>query len=54
MGIHDFIDTVAPEPEVLTLIGETAKRKGMNKLTMHDVDAEIAAVRRVKRNPDTA
>lgn len=54
MGIQDFIDTIAPEPEVLTLIGEGSKRKGTNKLTMRDIDAEIAAVRRAKRTRDVA
>jgi prevent-host-death family protein len=48
MGIQDFLETIAPEPEVLTLIGEASKRKGTNKLTMRDIDAEIAAVRRAK------
>ena len=54
MGIQDFIETIAPEPEVLTLIGEASKRKGTNKLTMRDIDAEIAAVRRAKRKQDAA
>jgi prevent-host-death family protein len=54
MGIQDFLDTVAPEPEVLTLIGETSKRKGTNKLTVREIDAEIAAVRRAKRKQDAA
>lgn len=54
MGIQDFINTVAPEPEILTLIGESSRRKGTNKLTMRDIDAEIAAVRRAKRNKDAA
>lgn len=49
MGVKDFIDTIAPEPEVLRLIGEEAKRKGKNKLTMRQIDAEIRAVRQEKR-----
>ncbi|MGH7810078.1 MAG: type II toxin-antitoxin system Phd/YefM family antitoxin [Candidatus Binatia bacterium] len=35
MGVKDFIDTIAPEPEFLRLIGEEAKRKGKNRFTMH-------------------
>jgi prevent-host-death family protein len=54
MGIQDFINTVAPEPEVLTLIGEAAKKKGTNKLTMREIDAEIKAVRQAKRKRDAA
>ena len=49
MGVKDFIDTIAPEPEVLRLIGEEAKRKGKNKLSMRQIDAEIRAVRQAKR-----
>jgi prevent-host-death family protein len=49
MGVKDFIDTIAPEPEFLRLIGEEAKRKGKNKLTMRQIDAEIRAARRERR-----
>lgn len=54
MGIQDFIKTIAPEPEVLTLIGEASKRKGTHKITMREIDAEIAAVRKSKINKDDA
>jgi hypothetical protein len=46
MGVKDFIDTFAPEPRVLKLIGEESKRKGKNKLTMRQIQAEIASYRR--------
>lgn len=49
IGIQDYIKMTAPEPEILTLIGEASKRKGTNKLPMRDIDAQIAAVRREKR-----
>jgi prevent-host-death family protein len=54
MGIQDFIKTVAPEPEVLKAIGEASKRKGTDKLTMREIDAEIKAVRRAKRKQHAA
>lgn len=54
MGIQDFIKTIAPEPEVLTLIGEASKRKGAHLITMREIDAEIAAVRKSKINKDAA
>lgn len=54
MGIQDFIKTIAPEPEVLTLIGEASKRKGAHLITMREIDAEIAAVRKSKINKDDA
>ncbi len=49
MSIADYIKIAAPEPKILTLIGEASKRKGTNTLTMRQIDAEIAAVRRERR-----
>jgi len=46
MSIRDYIDTIAPTPYWLKQIGTEAKNKGLNKLTMRQIDAEIAAVRR--------
>lgn len=54
MGVSDFITTMAPEPEVLTLIGQASKRKGSDKLTMREIDAEIAVVRAEKRKAHAA
>ena len=49
MSIDDYIDTFAPTPEWLKAIGAEAKRKGLNKLTMRQIDAEIAAARKERR-----
>lgn len=49
MSINDYIDTFAPTPEWLKAIGAEAEKKGLNKLTMRQIDAEIAAVRRDRR-----
>jgi hypothetical protein len=46
MGIKDYIDTFAPTPEWLKAIGAEAKQKGLHKLTMRQIDAEIAAARK--------
>ena len=46
MSLKDSINTIAPTPAWLKAIGDEAKRKGLNKLTMHQIDAEIAATRR--------
>lgn len=46
MGVGDYIKNVAPAPDVLKEIRAEAKRKGLNKLTMRQIDAEIAAYRR--------
>lgn len=49
MGINDFIKTIAPAPEVLEAIRVDAKRKGTNKLSMREIDVEIAAYRKEQR-----
>ena len=49
MSIDDYIDTFAPTPAWLKAIGAEAKRKGLDKLTMRQIDAEIAAARRERR-----
>ncbi len=49
MGFADFIDTVAPPPTFLKEIWAGAKRRGLDKLTMREIDAEIQAYRREKR-----
>jgi prevent-host-death family protein len=49
MGINDYIDTFAPTPDWLKAIGVEAKKKGLSKLTMRQIDAEIAAARRERK-----
>ena len=49
MGIDDFIRTIAPPPVWLEELRAEAKRKGLNKLTMRDIDREIAAYRKEQR-----
>lgn len=49
MSINDYVNTFAPAPEWLQAIGKEAKQKGLNKLTMRQIDAEIAAARRERR-----
>src|SRR5215831_9132912 len=49
MSIKDYIDTVAPTPDWLEAIGQEAKKKGLNKLSMRQIDAEIATARRERR-----
>jgi prevent-host-death family protein len=52
MSIRDYIDTVAPAPEELKAMQETAKRSGTNKLTMRDINAEIAAYRKERQQKE--
>jgi hypothetical protein len=49
MGLQDYIKTIAPPPKWLEQIRADAKRKGVNKLTMREIDAEIKAARREQR-----
>lgn len=49
MSVKDYIDTIAPTPNWLKEIGSEAKRKRLNKLSIGQIDAEIAATRRERR-----
>jgi hypothetical protein len=52
VGIQDYIRTFAPEPEVLKLIGEQSRKKGTGRLSVRQIDREIAASRGQKRATD--
>jgi prevent-host-death family protein len=49
MSVDDYLETIAPEDIALQKIRDEAKRTGLDKLTMEEIDAEIAAYRREKR-----
>ena len=49
MSVVDFVKTLAPTPGWLKDIQSDAKRKGLDKLTITDIDAEIAAARRERK-----
>lgn len=51
LSVNDFVKTLAPPPDWLKDIQDDAKRKGLDKLTMADIDAEIAAARRDRKKP---
>ena len=46
MSLKDYVDTIAPAPQWLKEIQASAKRNGVDKLTMRQIDAEIAKARR--------
>ncbi len=46
MGIKDFLMNVVSQPELLATIRAEGKRKGKAKLTMREIDQEIARYRR--------
>ncbi len=45
MGIEDYIDTVAPAPDWLEKAWAEAKKNGTDKLTVREIDREIAEAR---------
>ena len=49
MSIKDYLDTIAPAPAWLKRSWQTAKRTGVAKLTMRDIDSEIRRYRREKQ-----
>jgi prevent-host-death family protein len=49
MSIQDFIRTAAPPPDWLEKAWNGAKKRGLDKLSAPDIDAEISAYRREKR-----
>lgn len=49
LSLSDFVRTLAPTPAWLQGVQDDAKRKGVDQLTMAHIDAEIAAVRRGRR-----
>jgi prevent-host-death family protein len=48
MSIKDYLDTIAPAPAWLTQSWATAKRSGVAKMSMRDIDGEIRRNRREK------
>ena len=46
LSVADFVKTLAPPPDWLQQSWESAKRHGLDKLTMEEIDAEITASRR--------
>jgi prevent-host-death family protein len=45
MSIEDYVDTVAPAPDWLKSAWAESKKNGTDKLTMREIDREIAEVR---------
>jgi Arc/MetJ-type ribon-helix-helix transcriptional regulator len=48
-NMRDYIRHLAPTPAALLSIREEAKRKGSDKLSMHQIDREVNAVRRQRK-----
>jgi Arc/MetJ-type ribon-helix-helix transcriptional regulator len=46
LNLREYVRQIAPTPPALQAMQEDAKRKGTDKLTMAQIDREVAAVRR--------
>jgi Arc/MetJ-type ribon-helix-helix transcriptional regulator len=46
LNLREYIRQIAPTPPALRAMQQDAKRKGTNKLSMAEIDREVAAVRR--------
>jgi Arc/MetJ-type ribon-helix-helix transcriptional regulator len=46
LNLCEYVRQIAPTPPALQAMQEDAKRKGTDKLTMAQIDREVAAVRR--------
>jgi prevent-host-death family protein len=53
LSVTDYVKTFAPPPDWLQKSWHTANRQGLDKLTLKEIDAEIAATRldRRKKKP---
>ena len=49
LSIRDYVKLVAPEPEVLRIIGEMSKQNGTDKMTSREID-EVIKEARVQRH----
>lgn len=49
MSVANYLKSVAPEDKALKAMRDAAKRVGLDKLSMHEIDDEIASYRREKR-----
>ncbi|MBI2410324.1 MAG: type II toxin-antitoxin system Phd/YefM family antitoxin [Candidatus Kerfeldbacteria bacterium] len=46
LSIRDYINAIAPASVIAQSMRKSAKRKGLNRLTMRQINSEIRAVRK--------
>jgi prevent-host-death family protein len=51
MSIKDYVQTFAPPPKWLEKAWAGAKKRGVDKLTLAEINAEIKAARSEKKKP---
>ena len=48
LGVEDYLRAIVKTPESLSTLQEQAKKSGADKLTLEEIEKEIAAVCRIK------
>lgn len=48
LGVEDFLEAVIKTPKSLARLQKQAAKRGANRLTLEEIEVEIAAVRRAK------
>jgi prevent-host-death family protein len=46
LSVEDYLRNIVKQPDVLTKLQKQAKKAGMNKLSIEEIDAEIKAFRK--------
>ena len=49
LGVEDFLEAVVKTPDSLQALHKQAKQSGASNLTLEEIEEEIAAVRREKK-----
>jgi prevent-host-death family protein len=49
LGVEDFLQAVVETPDTLSALQREAAKSGANKLTLEDIEKEIAAVRQPEK-----
>jgi prevent-host-death family protein len=51
LGVEDFLHAIVKTPRSLAALQAQAKKSGADKLTLEEIEAEIAAVRKASPRP---
>ena len=48
LSIRDYVRLAVPEPEVFRIVGQESKRRGMNRLSVRQIEQIVKVARRSK------
>lgn len=49
LSLDDYINNILPMPKSLAVLQQEARRRGLQQMTLQDINREIAAARRERR-----